>query len=187
MVILAAIGILATIILANVKNARESANIARAVSIQDALKQAVLLYEADMGFYPPDVNRGWDPGFTQQNPSNPDFGTFDPPTRSYTVPGTNCGHCPSNWLTLLAQRWDGPYISEWPRHTPWNGKYDYNYWGSGAVRFGCPVPPGVYVGIQGNYTNNNQINTTAEQKMVGKGYDGDNCVNGESQLKMKAL
>ena len=145
------------------------ANVATAVSKQDSLKQAVMLYYADMGFYPPDVNRGWDPGFVRSMPWNPDTGTPNPPAGAYTAPGTNCSHCPVNWIALVTARWTGPYLAEWPRFTPWMGKFDYNYWGTGAVRFGCTVSPGVYVGVQGDYMNNHTINLTAEQKMVNRG------------------
>ena len=185
--VISIIGILATIILANLANARESARVAVAISNQGVLKDAVDAYYADMGFYPPDVNRGWDPGLVQSLPSNPDSGTSDPPTGSYSSSGENCSHCPLNWQTLVQQRWAGPYLAQWPRYTPWRGKFDYNYWGTGAVRFGCVVPPGVYIGVQGDYIGNNTINITAEQKMIVKGSDSDSCVNGESQMMLLAL
>ena len=72
-----------------------------------------------MGFYPPDVNRGWDPGLSSTTPSNPD---------NHGTSGADCSHCPEDWEDIVAAQWQGPYIKNWPQLTPWGGKYDYNYW-----------------------------------------------------------
>lgn len=174
LVVVAIIGILSTLIFVAVFNHFRKAKVTRATVDASALKIATQLYFGDIGFYPPDVGRGADPGFTQQLPYFPDghSGSTD----------TNCSHCPSNWEDIVAQNWNGPYLEEWPVTTPWGGKYDYNYWGSDASRYGCTVSAGIYAGVQGDYDNNNTIPQAAEQELIDRGYDGDGCINGESQL-----
>ena len=152
----------------------QQARINEATTDASALKVATQLYFSDLGFYPPDVNRGVDPGFTQSLPSRPDGSSGDM--------GINCGHCPPDWQTVVAQKWRGPYLISWPMVTPWNGKYDYNYWGSGMIRYGCVVPSGIYAGVQGDYSNQNTIPEAAEQELIDGGYDADGCLNGESEL-----
>lgn len=175
-IVFAIIAILAAVILVslNLPGRLQQAKVLETISDASALKVAPQLYFQDMGFYPPDVNRGADPGFTQSLPYFPDghVGSL----------GTNCSHCPSNWQQIVAQNWRGPYLVKWPVSTYWGGKYDYNYWGSGTTRYGCYVPAGIYAGVQGNYSNQNTIPASAEQELISKGYDGDGCINGESQL-----
>jgi prepilin-type N-terminal cleavage/methylation domain-containing protein len=174
LVVIGIIGILSTLIFAAVFNHFRKAKITRAIADASVLKIATQLYFKDMGFYPPDVVMGVDPGFTQQLPYFPDghLGST----------GINCSHCPSGWEDIIAQNWRGPYLGEWPVTTPWGGKYDYNYWGSDTSRYECIVPAGIYAGVQEDYDNNNTIPQAAEQELIDRGYDSDNCINGESQL-----
>ncbi|MBI2062222.1 MAG: type II secretion system protein [Candidatus Yanofskybacteria bacterium] len=183
LVVVAIIGILATITILNLHSAKESAKISKSAFFQKQLLEAVELYFNDMDFYPPDVNRGWDPGFMRSLPWSPD----EEAGISTWGPGTNCSHCPSNWQEIVQKNWSGPYIKQWPRFTEWQGKYDYNYWASEINRYGCSVPAGIYVGIQGNYQNSNIIPPGAEQKMIEKGFDSDRCLNGESQMLLWRL
>jgi len=187
LVVIAIIGILASIVLSNLRSGREAASIAVMGKQQRLMASAVELYFNDVGFYPPDVNRGWDPGFARSLPWNPDEEAGEPPPGGYASPGTNCDHCPSNWQSILQVRWSGPYMQTWPRFTPWKGKYDYNYWGSGANRYGCVLPAGVYVGVQGDYNNEHTIPESVEEEMVEKGFDAEQCINGESQMILWSL
>lgn len=189
LVVIAVIGILAVIIIASLANSRQSARVAAAGQQQRQFAKAVELYYADMGFYPPDVNRGWDPGFSSPLPTNPDQGTSDPPTGPYAVPGTNCAHCPSDWQDILATNWRGPYLPTWPRYTPWQGKYDYNYWAAPANRpGGCVVPAGIWIGVEAHYDETRgAIPPEAEQIMMNQNSDGDGCINGEALLKLQSL
>lgn len=189
LVVIAIIGILAAIIIASVGGSRQSARVAAAGQQQRQLVRAVELYATDMGFYPPDVNRGWDPGFSSPLPSNPDVGTSDPPTGPYAAAGTNCSHCPSDWQDIIATNWRGPYLPAWPRYTPWQGKYDYNYWASAANRpGGCVVPAGVWIGVEAHYDGvNGIIPAEAEQTMIDQRSDGDGCINGEANLRLHGL
>jgi len=183
LVVIAIISLLAGIILSSLRAAREAANIAVAGEQQRRMSVAIELYFDDMGFYPPDVNRGWDPGFTRALPWSPD----EEAGESTWGAGINCSHCPSNWQNIVQARWKGPYMPTWPRFTPWKGKYDYNYWGDGADRYGCALPPGIYVGVQGDYNNKNIIPELSEEKMIEKGFDAEQCINGESQMLLWLL
>lgn len=181
------IGTLATTTVYTLRGTFKKTAVSSAVSTQREITQAVSMYYLDMGFYPPDVNRGWDPGFAKALPWNPDEAMGEPPPGGYATSGVVCAHCPTDWQQVVTENWGGPYISKWPRFTPWKGKYDYNYWASGATRSGCTVIPGVYIGIQGDYNGQNTIPLEAEEDMITKGADSEKCVNGESQMILKPL
>lgn len=178
LVAIAIIGLLSTILFINIREARERAKAAQAVSFADQLRKGIELYWIDMEFYPPDVGRGWDPGLTKSLPYNPDTGET-------TIP--SCGHCPPNWLDIVQDKWKGPYIFFWPQFTPWQGKYDYNYWSSGTTRYGCSISAGIYIGIQRDYADLNPIAPSAEKYLVDSGLDSDNCINGETQFLLFGL
>ena len=173
-VVIAIIAILAAIIAPNAFKAIEKAKISRAMADAKALRVGSEGYYADIGFFPPDTCRGDDPGFMKSLPYNPDSG--------------GSPHClsttglPSNWQSIVQIYWDGPYLERWPNLTPWAGKYDWNYWPSGATRYGVNIPPGCYVGVQRDYSDHNPIPASSEQIMVDKGFDIDGHVNGEAQL-----
>ena len=187
MIVIVVIGFLAVLILPAVEPARTSARVVKAGAFQATLANAVEAYHIDMGFYPPDVNRGWDPGLVRSMPWSPDAEAGDPPTGGYSSAGTNCNHCPSNWQSIVQARWQGPYLQIWPRFTPWQGKYDYNYWDTTKQRGSCSVTPGIYVGVQGDYDNNNTIPQNAEENMISKSFDAEQCLNGESQMLLWRL
>ncbi len=184
LVVIAIVWLLATVVIFSVNKAREKARIVASAQVQRQLQKATELYVGDMGFYPPDVGRGWDPGFAKPLPYNLDNGQ-DCATNPAACP--SCSQCPTDWINQVLANWGGPYIAAWPPNTPWNGEYDYNYWPAGASRYGCTDPPGVYVGIQGDYSNNNTIPPSDEQEMLDKQYDSDGCLNGESQMKLFGL
>ncbi len=134
LIVIAIIGILAAIIAPNAFNAIEKAKISKAISDLHAIKTASLVYYSDMGFWPPDVNRGIDPGFMHPYPWNPFTGDEGPSlANSSTVPG--------NWTDVVDENWDGPYLEKWPLTHPWgdvrrslpNGEvYDYENWPNGG-------------------------------------------------------
>lgn len=178
LVVISIIGLLSAIILVSIRDAKEKSKAAQAGANARNLRMATEFYYGDVGFYPPDVNRGWDPGFMQPLPFNPDTG-------SSTIPA--CDHCPLNWTIIVQEKWNGPYLRSWPSFTPWNGKYDYNYWDVETDRYGCIISAGIYIGVQGDYSNNNTIPAYAEQIMLNQGYDSDGCLNGESQMLLIPL
>ena len=154
-------------------------------AIKKSLTQAAQYYELDMGFYPPDVNRGWDPGFEKPFPWNPDVEDGSHPSNN-PQPGIKCDHCPDDWIEIINKRWDGPYL-KWPSRTAWQGRFDYNIWNTPKNRYGCTVPAGIYAGAQGDYSNNNNVPLKVEEYMIEVGIDDDKCVNGESQLLLFPL
>lgn len=178
LVTIAIIGLLASVVVVSLNASRSSAKVAQAASNQKQFMLALQLYYSDVGFYPPDVNRGWDPGFSHALPYNPDTGLTDAPS---------CDHCPSDWAEQAQAKWQGPYIIQFPNSTPWNGKYDYNYWSAGAIRYGCSVPSGIYFGVQADYADENPLPAEAEQKMIDMGLDHDGCLNGETEMLMMKL
>ena len=97
-----------------------------------------------------------------------------------------CPQCPVDWITQVQNKWRGPYIGSWPS-TPWGGKYDYNYWPAGASRYGCTIPAGIYIGVQGDYNDNNMIPADAEQQLLNQKLDSDGCLDGESQMILYGL
>lgn len=182
LITISVIGLISSTVFTSIFRASDNARASSTSVVKRTLTKAAQLYELDMGFYPPDVNRGWDPGFERKDPWNPDV---EAGTHSGT-PGIDCDHCPANWQDILDARWSGPYVP-WPAETPWGGKYDYNYWESDINRFGCIVPAGIYAGSQGDYSNNNTVPAEAEAKLIELKVDNDGCVNGESQLLLQIL
>ena len=178
-VVIAIIAILSAIVAPNAFRAIEKAKISRAKADSRVMRSAMDNYYTDIGFFPPDVCRGDDPGLMRALPWNPDSGG-----NPHCI---NTTGLPSNWQATAQTYWNGPYLDKWPHFTPWAGKYDYNYWPSGATRYGVSVPPGIYVGTQRNYAddNNTRIPPHSEQILVNDGFDGDGQVNGEAQLILR--
>lgn len=177
MIVMTLVSVLSAAFYINIRGAIDKADIAEAVSYAKIIADASDLYLTDMGFYPPDVNRGCDPGFLQKFASQVESGGWSCTPVPY-IPI----HHPANWQDVVNERWLGSYIRDWNKLTPWNGKYDYNLWPDGALRYGECIAPGVYIGIQRDYDNNNPLPASAEQRMLNDGIDKDNVLNGEAQL-----
>ena len=155
-------------------------------TVRRDIASAIKRYRDRMGFFPPDVARGWDPGLEQAFPWNPDFGTSAPPTGVFRDDGTDCAHCPANWREVVAERWNGPYLT-WPSSTFWGGKYDYNHWPGGAIESGCLLKKGIYLAIQGDYQNEHRVPRTIEERMIERNIDDDACINTEIQMLLRDL
>jgi prepilin-type N-terminal cleavage/methylation domain-containing protein len=181
LVVASIITLIMSSILALVKGTQEKAKRTVALANQRQLQKAVELYYNDMGFYPPDVNRGWDPGISKALPSNSDLNK-DCATNSADCPV--CLTCPADWVDQVRAKWQGPYTASWPNTAPWGGKYDFNNWNTVTTRYGCQVPPGVYIGTQRNYDESNPIPYLSEKWFFDNQQDADNCINGESQLQL---
>ena len=172
--------VLATIVLVGTGAAREKTKITVATVAATTMRDAVRRYAVQMSFYPPDVERGCDPGFMQPLPANP--------SGLCNIASIICTWCPVDWQTRAQNLWDGPYLSHWPLTTPWGGTYDYQYWLTPTARYGCTVPSGVYIGIQRYYGDTGgTIPSSAEQYLLDKGIDADGCLNGEAQVLIKRL
>jgi len=186
-VVISIIAVLSAIIIPNVSGILENSKVASAGRIQREMIKAVQLYYADMGFYPPDVNRGCDPGLSKSTPWNPDTLPPDTAFPCLAHPACDPPHCPEGWETIVADNWHGPYLSSWPQFTPWGGKYDYNYWDTDQNR-GCgTVPHGIYMGVEGNYDGTGIIPDSAEQKMLQYGFKTDCIDSGEAQMTLQLL
>lgn len=178
-IVLAISAYVATLVYSNIRESRENTKVMETGLTQKEMTRATEAYFRDMGFYPPDVNRGWDPGFEQSLPWNSD---------GLTGSGVDESTVPSNWQTIVAAKWAGPYMN-WPKATPFGGRYDYNYWPEETSRAGgCIVPKGIYAGAQGYYGDTSgTVSASSEQKMITKGFDADGCLNGEAQLLLWSL
>jgi prepilin-type N-terminal cleavage/methylation domain-containing protein len=183
-VVIAIIAVLSAIVVTNVSSTMEKAKVSTAGNVQRAMTKAVLMYYSDMGFYPPDVNRGWDPGLARSTPWNPDGRA----SGSYATSGADCSHCPSNWQDIVATNWHGPYLANWPVLTPWSGLYDYNYWPSNKERPPCLMNPGIYMGVEKYYDDSSgSVPNSAEAKMEQYGFDTDCINNNEAQMLLQTL
>lgn len=190
---IAIIGVLAAVVSPSAFKAVEKAKVARAKADARALRAAALAYYADMGFFPQDVNRGFDPGFMY--PMSPAEYYASPEGQQIVQKaraegwGGGTGTWGSDQLTdaqkdAIRNNWKGPYLERWPDRTPWGGKYDWNLWPNGAERYGVPIEPGVYVGIQRDWGDRSEtgIPLTAELLMIQEGFDAGGGPNGEVQL-----
>ena len=93
---------------------------------------------------------------------------------------------PPNWISIVQSQWAGPYITQWPKSTPWGGLYDYNYWTVPTNRNGCTVPPGIYLGIESG--SGFTLDPAVEQTIYNEGLDNDGCPqNGEVQMLLEPL
>jgi prepilin-type N-terminal cleavage/methylation domain-containing protein len=188
LVVIAIIALLASVVLVALNGAREKAKSALALQSIRQMQTALELYYDDMGFYPPDVNRGWDPGLAKALPydttgSGEDCSTNIPACvcSNYLACTTLPAAIPANWLSTAQSHWHGPYIAAWPPNTPWGGTYDYNYWDTVTVRNGCNVPAGIYLGVESG--SGFTLDPSVELDLYNQGIDNDGCNNnGEAQL-----
>ena len=137
LVVIAVIGVLASIVAPHAYRAIEKAKVSQLVGNLAAFRTATLSYYADMGFWPPDVGPYGDPGFTRSLP-------FDVRTGS-AVSGAPYG-LPANWQDTVGIRWDGPYLDRMPVSNPWGGAYDFENW---MTPLALPDPPGIYITVRG--------------------------------------
>ncbi len=163
LVVIAIIGILAAVVAPNAFRAIEKAKISRVKADAKNLRSAALSYYADMGFFPPDVNRGVDPGLMTKVTSN----------------------LTTEQIATLNQNWNGPYMDRWPDTTPWGGEYDWNLWKVRTNRNGHDVEAGLYIGIVpaiGSSTVG-AITPEGEKQLYDEGFDSDGSAsNREVQL-----
>jgi prepilin-type N-terminal cleavage/methylation domain-containing protein len=202
LVVIAIIGLLSSIVLVALNSTREKAKETAAVSNIKQLQIALELYYNDMGFYPPDVVRGWDPGISKALPYNLTDPNQDCAINQGSCVCNNYLSCtsgtippglPNDWIAQVQSHWKGPYIVKWPTNTPWGGFYDYNYWNVDTDRGACGaesdhmVPKGIYLGIE-NTTMGTPIDPQTELNLYNQGIDNDGCPNnGEVQLLLLKL
>lgn len=157
-VVIAIISILAAIALPSIFEAIEKSRISRAKADTLALKNAAIAYYADMGFLPPDVNRGEDPGLFKLTATNSTNSSLTAEQKS-----------------KLSANWNGPYIDKWPDKTPWGGKYDWQSWRVSTTRGNATVDAGCYVSIVSTASGNPEgtVPPKAQVQLVNEGFDSD--------------
>lgn len=123
MVTIAIIGIISTIVLVNLSEARERSKVSWTVSEIHEMKNAAMLYFSDTGQFPPPCNTiptAWD--F-----SSPAYRRANDPTCSAAVdPFMNNPYLSGPYTNpILAAKWKGPYFSGgfWNLKHPWGGHF----------------------------------------------------------------
>jgi prepilin-type N-terminal cleavage/methylation domain-containing protein len=134
-VVIAIIAILAAVVAPNAFKAVEKAKISRVTSDITIIKTAAMSFYSDTGLWPPDVCPNEDPGLVR---------TITYTTGTDRCCGQNDEYLPANFRTIIQNSWDGPYLEQFPRNTPWGGSYDWEYWPGG----GWSQPPGTYVSVR---------------------------------------
>jgi general secretion pathway protein G len=97
LVVTAIVGVLASVILISLNEAREKGRVAVAVANMRQVATAIQLYYSDTGKYPSDCDRSC-------------TSNTDPFLKPLGVTG-----------------WNGPYMSLWDKRHPWNGHLSYFY------------------------------------------------------------
>lgn len=131
--------IIGAVVHESTKYARERARFAVFVSDIRQIKIGATRFQFDVGFFPPDVNRGIDPGLVEKN-------------------GWQAGGHSSKWNQIDLRRWKGPYLEEWStwKRNPWGGLYDwdnyepgYNYMGITGGAVYVTLKPSTWGGFDG--------------------------------------
>ena len=107
-IVMGIIAILAAISGVSAKYLRDRARMGIYYGYVHDVKEAALHFKQDLGFFPPDVASGIDPGLVSRN-------------------GYLSGWHSPLWETLDLAQWNGPYLHyrRWPEN-PWGGPFDWN-------------------------------------------------------------
>ncbi len=109
------------------KHLRDRALLAVLQSDISRVRQAAIRYQQDCGFFPPDVERGVDPGLVSEY-------------------GWQTGSHSPDWEAMTCDHWRGPYLREWPKN-PWGGVYDWDNFHSQYAPYGI-AGAGVYLSLK---------------------------------------
>lgn len=139
-VVIAIIAILTAIITPNAFMAIEKAKVTRVIADMKVMGKAAIAYGADVGFFPPDIPQGVDPGFMKALPYDIHTGAEVDPDPAFVAIALS-----PNWKDIVNARWNGPYLEKYPLSHPWGGNYDYDYWIRGITH---PLNPGLYIGLR---------------------------------------
>jgi type II secretory pathway pseudopilin PulG len=187
MLIVLLISALANIAMVSIGDSIDLAKLAAAQQTVKIIERAVAQYYSDVGFLPPDVHRGYDPGLARPLPYNYEKNVDCNVRAGDCAIGAAtalqaCTWCSVDWTTQVLARWHGPYLASWPQSTPWGGKYDWNPWVTPFDRNGCIVAANTYISIEGDYNNANVVPPRLEQRAIDRGLDTDRCINGEIEM-----
>ncbi len=123
------------------------------------VKMAANRFEQDMGYYPPDVHRGVDPGLIEKY-------------------GWRGGGHSSKWDQVDLSNWSGPYLENWKsgwKRNPFGGLYDWDNYEEGYSHMGINGPA-VYLTLKpGNWGGSNGLPIPAyEDQLEAAGVDASN-------------
>ena len=154
------ISILAALFSITGKWVRDRALFAKFMTDIREIKIGVSRFEQDVGVFPPDVDRGIDPGLASKT-------------------GWKAGGHSAKWETLDMKGWKGPYIKAWSRN-PWGGLYDwdnyepgYDYMGIKGGAVYVTLKPATWGGTDGLPKRDFEI--MLEQKGIDTS-DWPNCI-----------
>lgn len=140
LVVIAIIAILAAVIVPNAFRAVEKSKVSAAIQDLETFKTSALMFYADTGVFPLDVEPDADPGFYEKKISGWPGYTND----QLAV----MGFSKNDYIKLMNKKWQGPYIERpFNKQNPWGGTYDYEFWISKKPE-PANRPAGVWVTIR---------------------------------------
>jgi prepilin-type N-terminal cleavage/methylation domain-containing protein len=130
--VLGLISVLAAIAVTSAQYMRDRARMSVYYGQLREVAQASIRFKQDMGYFPPDVAPGIDPGLVAKD--------------GYRAGG----HSPA-WEGLDLSHWNGPYLAfkRWPKNA-WGGPLDYDYFPDGNAPAGL-ADPGIYLSARANF------------------------------------
>ena len=120
----AVVAVLAAMATVHSKFVRHKALMAIFYSDIRQVKLAANRFEQDMGYYPPDVWRGVDPGLIEKY-------------------GWQSGGHSADWDEIDLSNWNGPYLENWKdgwKRSPFGGLYDWDNYAAGVDYMGIKGP-----------------------------------------------
>ncbi|MCA9398026.1 type II secretion system protein [candidate division WWE3 bacterium] len=175
------LSVISTVVSMSINSSGSRGQAAEVIRFKKLIEEATDLYLLDSGFYPPEVPKGCDPGFSSKLPDYPDkeitceSTTFSPEFQ------------PSNWQSSLSDSWLGPYIDEWPKFSPWDGKYDYDFIPNGLDSGDYCLEPGAYLTLTTNYIDAKPVPEDVEEYLQKENLDVDNTVDGIVHFLLAAV
>ena len=139
LIVIAIIGILATIVITNIVGGQEKARISKAESELQLIDKAILAMSLDLA--------KWPNGCTENQVNGPEVDIVDAESGLFEAPpvgfiDTNC-----EWTSADVSSWSGPYLQDDTIIDPWDNSYifdpDYYPWQSCSSKANLPVTAAV--------------------------------------------
>lgn len=137
LVVIAIITILAAVVIPKSYKAIEKSKISRTLYDLESMKTAILMFYADVGFFPADVLQDVDPG----------LGEVPEVRTNYDNSMQGMGISSLEFYNNRVQECcEGPYLEfSLEKPTAWSGDYDYECWWPGRAEY----PEGIWITIHG--------------------------------------